>query len=86
MHLQDVYLLEVYKFMTQQDPKFTGANRWLEKKDMSYLQEYQDITGTSAAQGQPKYYASFGGATGASDTTSGRIFLSPTPNTTYRFS
>ena len=63
----------------------TGANRWLEKKDMTYLQEYQDITGTSAAQGQPKYYASFGGATGASDTTSGRIFLSPTPNTTYRF-
>ena len=63
----------------------TGANRWLEKKDMTYLQEYQDITGTSAAQGQPKYYASFGGATGDSDTTSGRIFLSPTPNTTYRF-
>ena len=65
--------------------EITGANRWLEKKDMTYLQEYQDITGTSAAQGQPKYYASFGGATGASDTTSGRIFLSPTPNTTYRF-
>ena len=63
----------------------TGANRWLEKKDMSYLQEYQDVTGTSAAQGQPKYYAMFGGATGESDTTSGRIFLSPTPNTTYRF-
>ena len=63
----------------------TGANRWLEKKDMTYLQEYQDVTGTSAAQGQPKYYASFGGATGDSDTTSGRIFLSPTPNTTYRF-
>ena len=65
--------------------EITGANRWLEKKDMSYLQEYQDITGTSAAQGQPKYYASFGGATGNTDTTSGRIFLAPTPNTTYRF-
>ena len=63
----------------------TGANRWLEKKDMTYLQEYQDITGTSAAQGQPKYYAMFGGATGNTDTTSGRIFVSPTPNTTYRF-
>ena len=61
----------------------TGANRFLEKKDMSYLQEYQDVTGTSAAQGKPKYYASFGGATGESDTTSGRIFLSPTPNTNY---
>jgi len=63
----------------------TGANRWLEKKDMTYLQEYQDITGTSAAQGQPKYYAMFGGATGNTDTTSGRIFVAPTPNTTYRF-
>ena len=63
----------------------TGANRWLEKKDMPYLQEYQDVTGTSAAQGQPKYYAMFGGATGNTDTTSGRIFVAPTPNTTYRF-
>ena len=42
----------------------TGANTFLEKKDMSYLQEYQDITGTSAAQGKPKYYAMLGGATG----------------------
>ena len=61
----------------------TGANTFLEKKDMSYLQEYQDITGTAAAQGKPKYYASFGGATGNTDTTSGRIFLAPTPNTNY---
>ena len=63
----------------------TGANRWLEKKDYTYLQEYQDVTGTSAAQGQPKYYAMFGGGTGESDTTSGRIAFSPVPNTTYRF-
>jgi len=63
----------------------TGANRWLQKKDLTYLQEYQDVTGTSAAQGQPKYYAMFGGGTGDSDTTSGRIFVSPTPDTTYRF-
>ena len=63
----------------------TGANRWLEKKDMTYLQEYQDVTGTSAAQGQPKYYAMFGGGTGESDTTSGRIAFAPVPNTTYRF-
>ena len=65
--------------------EITGANRWLEKKDLTYLQEYQDVTGTSAAQGQPKYYAMFGGATGNTDTTSGRIFVAPTPNTTYRF-
>ena len=65
--------------------EITGANRWLEKKDYTYLQEYQDVTGTSAAQGQPKYYAMFGGGTGESDTTSGRIAFSPVPNTTYRF-
>ena len=65
--------------------EITGANRWLEKKDYTYLQEYQDITGTSAAQGQPKYYAMYGGATGEADTTSGRIIVAPVPNTTYRF-
>ena len=65
--------------------EITGANRWLEKIDYTYLQEYQDVTGTAAAQGQPKYYAMFGGATGASDTTSGRIAFAPVPNTTYKF-
>ena len=65
--------------------EITGANRWLEKKDMTYLQEYQDVTGTSAAQGQPKYYAMFGGATGNTDTTSGRMMFAPVPDTTYKF-
>ena len=63
----------------------TGSNTWLEKKDVTYLQEYQPITGTAAAKGKPKFYAMFGGATGESDTTSGRIFLAPTPNTNYKF-
>ena len=63
----------------------TGPNTWLEKKDVTYLQEYQPTTGTSAAQGKPKYYAMFGGATGDGDTNSGRIFLAPTPNTNYKF-
>ena len=63
----------------------TGANTWLEKKDVTYLQEYQDVTGTSAAQGQPKYYAMFGGGTGESDTTSGRMMFAPVPDTTYKF-
>ena len=64
----------------------TGANRWLEKKMLHILARISyHVTGTSAAQGQPKYYAMFGGATGESDTTSGRIFLAPVPNTTYRF-
>ena len=63
----------------------TGANRYLEKKDITYLLEYQDVTGTSAAQGQPKYYAMFGGATGDGATNSGRIIVAPVPNTTYRY-
>ena len=63
----------------------TGANRWLEKKDYTYLQEFQDVTGTSAAQGQPKYYAMFGGATGDGDTNSGRMMFAPVPDTTYKF-
>jgi len=62
----------------------TGNNRWLEKKDESYLQEYEPST-ESASRGQPKYYAMFGGATGVSDTTSGRLFLAPAPDTTYTF-
>ena len=62
----------------------TGANVWLEKKDESYLQEYQPSTETSA-RAQPKYYAMFGGATGVSDTTSGRLFLAPAPDSTYVF-
>ena len=62
----------------------TGANTWLEKKDESYLQEYVPST-ESAARAKPKYYAMFGGATGVSDTTSGRLFLAPAPDDTYTF-
>ena len=62
----------------------TGANVFLEKKDVSYLQEYVPST-ESAKRGQPKYYAMFGGATGESDTTSGRMMFAPVPDTTYKF-
>ena len=62
----------------------TGTNSWLEKKDESYLQEYQPST-ESAARAKPKYYAMFGGATGVTDTTSGRLFLAPAPDDTYVF-
>ena len=62
----------------------TGANTYLEKKDVTYLQEYISST-ESAKRGKPKYYASFGGATGDGDTNSGRIFLAPTPDSTYKF-
>jgi len=62
----------------------TGANIWLEKKDITYLQEYVSST-ESAKRGQPKYYAMFGGGTGESDTTSGRMMFAPVPDTTYKF-
>jgi len=62
----------------------TGANVFLEKKDISYLQEYIPST-ESSKRGQPKYYAMFGGATGESDTTSGRIMFAPVPDATYSF-
>ena len=60
----------------------TGANAWLEKKDETYLQEYIPA---ETSTGKPKYYAMFGGATGVSDTTSGRLFLAPAPDSTYAF-
>ena len=64
--------------------EITGPNVWLEKKDVTYLQEYISST-ASAKRGQPKYYAMFGGATGESDTTSGRMMFAPVPDTTYKF-
>tara|TARA_A100001011_G_scaffold360520_1_gene407880 strand:- start:91 stop:798 length:708 start_codon:yes stop_codon:yes gene_type:complete len=62
----------------------TGANVFLEKKDITYLQEYVSST-ESAKRGQPKYYAMFGNATGDGDTNSGRMMFAPVPDTTYKF-
>ena len=62
----------------------TGDNSYLEKKDYTYLQEYIPST-ESAKRGKPKYYAMYGGATGESDTTSGRIAIAPTPDQNYKF-
>ena len=62
----------------------TGANVFLEKKDVTYLQEYISST-ESSKRGQPKYYAMFGGATGDGDTNSGRMMFAPVPDTTYKF-
>ena len=62
----------------------TGANVFLEKKDITYLQEYVSST-ASSVRGQPKYYAMFGGATGDSDTNSGRMMFAPVPDTPYKF-
>jgi len=60
----------------------TGSNSYLEKKDETYLQEYIPA---ETSTGKPKYYAMFGGATGTTDTTSGRIMFAPAPDTTYKF-
>ena len=61
----------------------TADNVWLEKKDVTYLQEYVSST-ASAKRGQPKYYAMFGGGTVASDTTYGRMMCAPVHDTTYK--
>jgi len=70
----------------------TGTGTWLEKKDQTYLSEYTDrLTGPEGdltgqdVTGFPKYYAMFGGATGLTDTTSGSIYLAPTPDANYKF-
>jgi len=70
----------------------TEQGTWLEKKDQTYLSEFvgrltgpegdltaQDVTG------KPVYYSMFGGATGLTDTTSGSIYLAPTPDVNYNF-
>ena len=71
----------------------TEAGTWLERRDQTFLSEYVGrLTGpegstTSGADvtGKPKYYSMFGGATGLSDTTSGSIYLAPTPDANYNF-
>tara|TARA_R110002153_G_scaffold75868_1_gene195738 strand:- start:62 stop:811 length:750 start_codon:yes stop_codon:yes gene_type:complete len=70
----------------------TGDGNWLEKKDQTYLTEYVDrLTGTEGdltaqdVTGFPKYYAMFGGATNTTDTTSGGLYIAPTPDAAYKF-
>jgi len=70
----------------------TGKGTWLEKKDQTYLSEYTDRkTGPKGDRtgqdvtGFPKYYAMFGGATGTSSTTSGGLYVAPTPDANYKF-
>ena len=69
-----------------------GKGTWLIKKDQTYLTEYVNReTGSSGGQtgqdvtGFPKYYAMFGGATGTSSTTSGGLYVAPTPDANYMF-
>jgi len=60
----------------------TGVNSWLEKKDLSFLREYDAAETTT---GTPKYYAMSGGATGKGATSSGRITVVPTPDSAYTY-
>ena len=60
----------------------TGANSWLQKKDISYLREYDAAETTT---GTPKYYAMSGGAEGTGATSSGRITIVPTPSSAFMY-
>ena len=69
-----------------------GNGTWLEKKDQTYLAEYVgNLTGSEGdltaqdVTGLPKYYAMFGGATTLTDTTSGGMYIAPTPDADYKF-
>ena len=69
-----------------------GAGTWLIKKDQTYLSEYTDrLTGPEGnlkaqdVTGFPKYYAMFGGATAMGSTTSGGLYIAPTPDQAYMF-
>ena len=64
----------------------TGDNRWLLRRDLTFLQEYVPST-ASAKRGWPKYYAvsDIGPPTGVSDTTSGRLHFAPVPDAAYTF-
>jgi len=60
----------------------TGANIWLEKRDVTFLEEY---VSANTSTGKPKYYAMKGGATGNTSSTSGAILLAPVPDSTYEY-
>ena len=60
----------------------TGANVWLEKKDLTFLEEY---VSANTSTGSPKYYAMKGGWTGNTSSTSGAILLAPVPDSTYEY-
>ena len=70
-----------------------GQGQWLERCDQTFISEYVgNLTGTAggaAAQdvtGLPKYYSMFGGATtGASTSTSGAVYVAPTPDANYKY-
>ena len=70
----------------------TGQGVYLQRRDQTFIQEYVgELTGDEGSQsgqdttGLPKYYSMFGGATGTGSTTSGAIYLAPTPDANYKY-
>jgi hypothetical protein len=70
----------------------TGQGVYLERRDQTFIQEYVgELTGDEGSQsgqdttGLPKYYSMFGGATGTSSTTSGGMYVAPTPDANYQY-
>ena len=62
---------------------YTGANTYLEKRDITFLEEY---ISAATSTGTPKYYAMLDtGATGESSSNSGSIIVSPTPGSTFAY-
>ena len=62
---------------------YTGPNTYLEKRDLTFLEEYISAT---TSTGTPKYYAMLDtGATGESSSNSGSIIVSPTPSATFAY-
>ena len=68
----------------------TVQGSYLERRDQTFMQEYiGELTGdigSGTAQDTtalPKYYSMFGGATGTGATTSGAVYLAPTPDQNY---
>ena len=67
--------------------------QWLERRDQTFISEYVgNLTGPKGSTasgadvtGYPKYYSMFGGATGTSSTTSGGMYLAPTPDANYQY-
>ena len=67
--------------------------QWLERRDQTFISEYVgNLTGPSGSTtsgvdvtGYPKYYSMFGGATGTTSSTSGGMYLAPTPDANYQY-
>ncbi len=67
--------------------------QWLERRDQTFISEYiGNLTGPSGSTasgadvtGYPKYYSMFGGATNTTSTTSGGMYLAPTPDANYQY-